>query len=333
MFRGLLFAGLLVVAPSFAMAQQPCTTDARHVVDELYRHMLERTADASSQGWVDRLTSGTTVREIVRQIAQSPEHMQRFLNSSEGASANRNAIGTLYRHILGRQPDAGGLDSMTNLANSSGLGAVVDGIVNSAEYTQTYGDWGIPGSGGLRFCGNSNNTSSTAQINSVGSAQMRYADLDRNHNGMIEKNEWRGSPRSFAIHDWNGDGVLSGEEVRAGAVPPNNSLEAQDYNMTVGDRFSYLDVNNNGSIDRNEWDGSLDTFYQLDRNNDGRITSAELNNGRRSNFAAVDANGDGRITLGEWQWSHRSFDDMDTNHDGVITPDEFRSGAVPTSGR
>jgi hypothetical protein len=138
MFRGLLFAGLLVVAPSFAMAQQPCTTDARHVVDELYRHMLERTADVSSQGWVDRLTSGTTVREIVRQIAQSPEHMQRFLNSSEGASANRNAIGTFYRHILGRQPDAGGLDSMANLANSSGLGAVVNGIVNSAEYTQTW---------------------------------------------------------------------------------------------------------------------------------------------------------------------------------------------------
>ena len=62
MFRGLLFVGLLVVAPSLAMAQQPCTTDARHVVDELYRHMLERTADASSQGWVDRLNSGTTVR-------------------------------------------------------------------------------------------------------------------------------------------------------------------------------------------------------------------------------------------------------------------------------
>jgi hypothetical protein len=75
---------------------------------------------------------------------------------------------------------------------------------------------------------------------------MRYADLDRNHNGMIEKNEWRGSPRSFTIHDWNGDGVLSGEEVRQGAVPPNNSLEAQDYNMTAGDRFSYLDVNNTG---------------------------------------------------------------------------------------
>lgn len=332
MFRGLVFAGLLALAPSFAMAQQPCTTDGRHVVDELYRHMLERTADASSQGWVDRLNSGTTVREIVRQIAQSPEHMQRFFNPREGATANRNAIATFYRHILGRQPDSGGLDAMANLANSSGLPAVVDRIVNSAEYTQTFGDWGVPGSGGLVFCGSGSNTAAST-ASSVSSAQMRFTDLDRNHNSRIEKNEWRGSPRSFQIHDWNGDGVLSGDEVRVGAVPPSDSLEAEDYNMSAADRFSYLDVNNNGYIDRNEWDGSLDAFYQLDRNNDNRVTRAELNQGRRSNFAALDANGDGRISLGEWQWSHRSFDDMDSNNDGLITQDEFRSGAVPTSGR
>ena len=94
MFRGLVFVGLLAMAPSLAIAQQPCTTDSRRVVDELYRHMLERSADAGSQGWVDRLNSGTTVREIVRQIAQSPEHMQRFFNPSEGATANENAVST-----------------------------------------------------------------------------------------------------------------------------------------------------------------------------------------------------------------------------------------------
>ncbi|HTI44229.1 MAG TPA: phycobilisome rod-core linker polypeptide [Vicinamibacterales bacterium] len=335
MFRGLVFAGLLALAPSFAMAQQPCTTDARHVVDELYRHMLERTAGAPSQAWVDKLNSGMTVRSIVREIATSQEHMQRFHNTSEGANANRNSVATLYRHILGRQPDPAGWDSLTNLANQQGLVAVVDTIINSEEYTRTFGDWGVPGSGGLVYCGNSNRSASTAssQSNANSNPQMRFADLDRNHNGMIEKNEWRGSPRSFFIHDWNNDGVLSGDEVRVGAVPPAGSLEADDYNMSPGDRFSYLDVNNNGYIDRNEWDGSLDTFYDLDQNNDNRLTRQELNRGRRSNFAALDANGDGHISLGEWQWSHRSFDDMDTNKDGVIERNEFRSGAVPTSGR
>src|SRR5258705_5057730 len=113
MSRGLVSVGLLALAPSLDMARQPCTPDPRHVVDELYRHMLERTADAGSQGGVDRLNSGTTVRELVRQIAQSPEHMQRFFNSSEGSTANENGVGTLYRHILGRQPAAGGLRTMT----------------------------------------------------------------------------------------------------------------------------------------------------------------------------------------------------------------------------
>src|ERR1044071_9774065 len=211
MFRVLVFAGLFALAPSFAMAQQPCTTDARHVVDELYRHMLERTADAGSQGWVDRLNSGTTVREIVRQIAQSPEHVQRFFSASEAATANETAVSTLYRHILGRQPDAGGLRVMTDQANRQGRAAVVDSIVNSAEYTRTLGDWGVPGSGGVTFCGSGTSATTT---NSVNTSQMRFADLDRNRNGQIERGEWRGSPRTFAIRDWNNDGVLSGDEVR-----------------------------------------------------------------------------------------------------------------------
>jgi Ca2+-binding EF-hand superfamily protein len=332
MVRGLVFAGLLALAPSIALAQQPCTTDARQVVNELYRHILERGADAGSQGWVDRLNNGTTVREIVRQIAQSPEHMSRFHNAGEGATANRNSVATMYRHILGRQPDPGGLDSMTNLANQRGMPAVVDQILNSQEYTRTYGDWGVPGSGGLVFCAPGNNTAQNTAAN-VDRSQMRFRDLDRNRNGTIERSEWRGSPRSFQIHDWNNDGVLSGDEVRTGAAPPADSVEAEDYNMSPNDRFAYLDVNNNGYIDRNEWDGSLDTFYQLDRNNDDRITRAELNVGRRATFVSLDANGDNRITLGEWQWSHRSFDEMDRNGDGVITRDEFRAGAVPTSGR
>ena len=332
MFRGLVLAALLALVPSLAGAQQPCTTDARRVVDELYRHMLERTADAGSQGWVDRLNQGTTVREIVRDIAKSPEHMQRFFNAGEGATANRNAVATLYRHILGRQPDNSGLQAMTDIANSRGREAVIDRIIDSPEYSQSFGDWGVPGSGGLVYCGNSNQTASNS-VNNGNNGQMRFRDLDRNRNGQIEKGEWRGSPRSFTLHDWNNDGVLSGDEVRTGAVPPSGSLEADDYNMSSNDRFSYLDVNNNGYVDRNEWDGSLDTFYQLDRNNDNQLTRAELNRGRRANFASLDANGDNRISLSEWQWSHRSFDQMDTNRDGVIERNEFRSGAVPTSGQ
>jgi hypothetical protein len=279
MFRGLLLAGLIALAPNVAMAQQACTTsDARHVVDELYRHMLERSAGSASQGWVDQLQSGrTNVREVVRQIAQSPESMQRFYNASEGANAYQNAVGNLYRHILGRQPDAAGMANFANMARqANSLAPVVDQLINSAEYTQSFGDWGVPGSGGLVYCGNG------AVVSSAAAIAPRY----------------------------------------------------DDYNVNPNSRFAYLDVNNDGYIERNEWDGSLQSFYALDRNNDGRISRDELNrSGRMTSFAALDTNHDGRIELGEWRWSHASFDQMDTNGDGVITQDEFNNGAVSTSGR
>jgi hypothetical protein len=260
--------------------------------------------------------------------------MQRFYNANEGAVANERAVANLYRHMLGRQPDAGGLRGFTDMAARSGLESVAHAILASDEYNRTLGDWGVPGSGGLVYCGKGSSGSSVVGTSGVANPQMRFVDLDRNHNGVIEKNEWRGSPRSFAIHDWNNDGVLSGDEVRVGATPPANSEEARDYTMPANDRFSYLDVNNNGSIDRNEWDGSLDAFYRLDRNNDGKLTRAEFGTVQTSSpFAAIDTNGDGRITLGEWPYSHRSFDQQDANGDGVITPQEFNVNALPAAAR
>jgi hypothetical protein len=49
---------------------------------------------------------------------------------------------------------------------------------------------------------------------------MRFRGLDRNHDGRITRNEWRGNDVSFRNHDWNRDGVLSGIEVRPGAKRP-----------------------------------------------------------------------------------------------------------------
>ena len=47
-------------------------------------------------------------------------------------------------------------------------------------------------------------------------ARTRFEGMDRNNDGRITREEWRGSDRSFENHDWNGDGVLSGDEVRPG---------------------------------------------------------------------------------------------------------------------
>ena len=333
MFRGLLSVAVLVAFPTFSFAQQPCTRDARRVVDELYRHILERSADASSQVWADKLMSGATVREVVNAIVDSPEHMQRFSAGAERAGADQGAVVNLYRHLLGRQPDAAGLRAYTDMAASRGLQAVAQSILASDEYTRTFGDWGVPGAAGVTYCANGRSPQSAVGTSGATNTQ-RFPGLDTNRNGVIERNEWRGSPRAFSIRDWNNDGVLSGDEVQLAAAPPANSVEARDYNMPNDDRFSYLDVNNNGSIDRNEWDGSWDSFYRLDRNDDGRVTRAEMGTGRNpSPFAMMDTNGDRRISLGEWPYSHRSFDQQDANGDGVITSNEFNVNTLPSAGR
>ena len=44
----------------------------------------------------------------------------------------------------------------------------------------------------------------------------RFQGMDRNNDGRITRQEWNGSDQSFKVHDWNGDGVLSGDEVRPG---------------------------------------------------------------------------------------------------------------------
>ena len=46
-------------------------------------------------------------------------------------------------------------------------------------------------------------------------AQMRYQAMDTNRDGVITRNEWRGTDRAFRNDDWNGDGVLSGDLVGA----------------------------------------------------------------------------------------------------------------------
>jgi hypothetical protein len=49
---------------------------------------------------------------------------------------------------------------------------------------------------------------------------MRFQGLDKNRDGMISRPEWDGDDRSFANHDWDGNGILSGDEVRPGAPKP-----------------------------------------------------------------------------------------------------------------
>jgi phycobilisome linker polypeptide/uncharacterized protein DUF4214/EF hand domain-containing protein len=288
MYRAAVLA-LALFVPSVATAQQPCTTDASRVVNELYRHMLERQADPGSSHWVQQLENGRmTVRDVVRGITTSPEYTQRFVytESGEGMPYERS-VARLYRHILGRQPDAEGQRAFAQLAQRSGANAVIDRILASNEYNERFGDWGAPGSGGMRYCAPNSAASRSTGTSGTGTsgttAARRFRGMDRNNDGVITRNEWRGSNRSFEVHDWNGDGILSGDELNASAFRAGSTLEDEDFDRR--DRFESIDANSNGRIELNEWHGSVAAFRQLDTNDDNRITFAEYNRGVADNSA------------------------------------------------
>jgi Ca2+-binding EF-hand superfamily protein len=284
MYRAAVLLVALMLVPSLASAQQPCTTDANQVVNELYRHILERSADPGSAHWVQQLQSGRmTVKQVVREMTTSQEHTERFWRTEAGEEAPYvRSVNRLYRHVLGRQPDAAGARHWAELGARSGAGAVVDALINSSEYNGAFGDWGVPGSGGLRFCGPNNQGASNNQVIQMPQnqaqqspiADMRFRGMDRNADGRIESNEWRGSRRSFEVHDWNNDGVLSGDEVRAGAARVGRTLEDEDFDR--GEQFENLDVNNNNRIELREWHSTAAAFDQLDANNDNFLTRGEF---------------------------------------------------------
>ncbi len=167
----------------------------------------------------------------------------------------------------------------------------------------------------------------TATASAQGYARMRFQDMDLNGDGMITRDEWRGSDRSFRAQDWNGDGRLAGNEVRIGARRPVTEPNP-DMVGTSGrqDRFADLDKNGDGRLTRGEWLGSAAVFDALDANGDGALTRVEAigsNPGGQSEFTRLDANGDGFIARSEWRWNAAAFDRLDTNRDGRLAPHEF----------
>ena len=173
-------------------------------------------------------------------------------------------------------------------------------------------------------------------------AQMRFQGLDRNNDGMITRDEWQGNDRSFRNQDWNGDGVLSGDEVRVGARRQSNW--GQDWNRDgrvdsfdtqIAQRFRGYDMNNDDRVARSEWPGDPRLFTRLDASRDGYLTMQEYTQGAGFNldalggpvfrFSNLDHNRDGWVTRNEWTMGNTDFDRLDINRDNRISRFEFEN--------
>jgi len=152
--------------------------------------------------------------------------------------------------------------------------------------------------------------------------QMRFQGMDRNRDGVITRTEWRGNDRSFANEDWNGDGVLSGDEVRPGARRVGELLSSE----RNAARFRDLDRNNDGVITRTEWRDDRRAFDRLDTSRNGMLNRDEFfsrNDERSGRFADLDRNNDAVIARNEWDDDRQAFDGLDANRNGVLSRNEY----------
>jgi Ni/Co efflux regulator RcnB len=112
---------------------------------------------------------------------------------------------------------------------------------------------------------------------------MRFQGMDRNGDGRISRREWRGNDVSFNNHDWNRNGVLSGDEVRPGGRDRDwdwdDDRDGRDDRWE--DQFHRLDRNNDRYLSGAEWPGDLNLFDRIDLNEDGLLNLREIEQWRR----------------------------------------------------
>ena len=159
--------------------------------------------------------------------------------------------------------------------------------------------------------------------------RMRFTAMDANNDGRISREEWRGSDTSFKVHDWNGDNVLSGDEVRLGAQRRTRVEEDFEPERLVlrdwsPSRFTSIDRNRDGRVTRDEWFYDVEGFLRADRNRDNVLSRAEFLGGeidddREDSFSDLDRDRDGRVERNEWHGSADAFEWMDRNNDGVLS--------------
>ncbi len=170
-------------------------------------------------------------------------------------------------------------------------------------------------------------------------SKYRFQALDKNKDGRITREEWDGNARSFQNHDWNGDGVLSGNEVRAGCAARHRARRSQpnrferNLNWTRAN-FTSLDHNRDNRLSANEWHFDFETFRRVDANNNDSISLQEflgegVDDVRDDSFDNMDWNNNGRVERTEWFGGAAEFNRLDRNRDGVLTRFEV-VGSTPS---
>jgi hypothetical protein len=272
MMRHIAAIAVFALLPVHAWAQQCTTSSANAVVEEIHRQLLNRASSAGSQELVRQLNNGVTVKEVFRQVAMSPEHLD-FVGTGTSTAQRQRAVMYVYDHILGRRPSGGEVQAGASTIQQHTVAAMISGAIDSSEYAERFGDWGVPGSN-VVFCAGS--TGLTARPRGTSGNTISFDRADRNRDGRITVSEWDDTRQAFRSADANRDNVLSREEYNSGMGVSGAVGTSGTSGISRNEEFDRIDSNRNNRIERNEWRDGSQSFNWLDRNGDGWLSRGEV---------------------------------------------------------
>jgi Ca2+-binding EF-hand superfamily protein len=166
-----------------------------------------------------------------------------------------------------------------------------------------------------------------------------FADLDKNNDKKISKEEFPMPPQFFERLDENKDGVIDEEEFgRARGRMAGGGGGGPRLSETLG---KLMDANQDAKVSREEFARINQVFDALDKDRNGELTTDELNRffeavrevqnqatggvDVQGLFTQNDKNKDGVITAEE-MGKEREFKALDLNKDGSLTRQEAEEG-------
>ena len=132
--------------PKFVMKTGLSATEKNEVVKAAYRQIFERDISRAYSLSISDLESKVkngdiSMKEFVRRLAKSPLYQKQFYQPF----INSRVIELAFRHILGRGPSSREeVQKYFSIVSNGGLPALVDALVDSAEYGDYFGEETVP---------------------------------------------------------------------------------------------------------------------------------------------------------------------------------------------
>ncbi|MEA5601000.1 phycobilisome rod-core linker polypeptide [Nostoc sp. UHCC 0252] len=132
--------------PKFVMKTGLSSSEKNEVIKAAYRQIFERDITRAYNLSISDLESKVkngdiSMKEFVRRLAKSPLYQKQFYQPF----INSRVIELAFRHILGRGPSSREeVQKYFSIVSNGGLPALVNALVDSAEYSDYFGEETVP---------------------------------------------------------------------------------------------------------------------------------------------------------------------------------------------